>query len=564
MRTSSHLSNPVPSHILTVSVEEYFHAGAFQKALRRKHWDRLESRLEISLGQVLALLRRFNQTATFFVLGCVAHEWPELVAGILADGHEVACSTYWPRSLRGMLPEEFREELIRTREAFRRAGIPHAAGFRSSRGWLGPDDLWALDILAEEGFAYDSSLNPLLRQYAGQRRRFGIHEHQSSSGRSIREFPVATIGLSGIRIGIAGGNWVRQFPHTLLRRFVEIRRRRSREPLVFYFMTWELDRGQPLLSGLSRTTRLRHYRNLGKTRWVFEHYLRQSRFASIAEYLGLPRQIKADVDASAGKPDSLQGSLAEASTGEPVSLVVPLYNEEENVGYLQRTMIDLRQRLAGRYRVHLVLVDDGSNDATWLKLREKFGSIADCTLVRQTRNRGVAAAILAGIERAPTEIVCSIDCDCSYDPYDLAAMIPLVRDADMVTASPYHPAGHVLNVPPWRLFLSKTLSRMYSLVLRDRLHTFTSCCRVYRKAAVAGLQVRNGGFLGVAETLVRLKLQGARIVEYPATLESRVLGESKMKILHTIGGHLGFLRELILSRPAARAVKSVAKPRGGG
>ncbi len=365
-----------------------------------------------------------------------------------------------------MLPDEFREELGRTREAFRGAGVQNVAGFRSSRGWMGPEDLWALDILADEGFTYDSSINPVLRQYAGQRFRFGIHEHRSASGRGIREFPIATIGLAGTRIGIAGGNWVRQFPHTLLKRLVEFRRRKSREPLVFYFMPWELDRGQPHLSGLSRTTRLRHYRNLGKTRWVFERYLRQGMPLHVDR--GAPRPAPASQDRGRGArgrsrlPSRSPRGGTVRGTG---SLVVPLYNEEENVGYLQRTMIDLRQRLAGRYDVHLVLVDDGSKDETWRKMQEKFGPLPECTLVRQPRNMGVAAAILAGIERAPTEIVCSIDCDCSYDPYELAAMIPLIDAADLVTASPYHPAGHVLNVPPWRLFLSKTLSRNVQMLI---------------------------------------------------------------------------------------------------
>jgi len=116
----------------------------------------------------------------------------------------------------------------------------------------------------------------------------------------------------------------------------------------------------------------------------------------------------------------------------------------------------------------------------------------------------------------------------------------------MVTASPYHPDGQVLNVPEWRLFLSKSLSRMYSAVLRERFHTYTSCCRVVRKSAVAGLELRHGGFLGPAEMLIGLKLRGGRIVEYPATLESRLFGESKMKIARTIWGHLKLLNELAL------------------
>jgi dolichol-phosphate mannosyltransferase len=124
-------------------------------------------------------------------------------------------------------------------------------------------------------------------------------------------------------------------------------------------------------------------------------------------------------------------------------------------------------------------------------------------------------------------------------------MIPMISTSDMVTASPYHPDGTVFNVPSWRLFLSRTLSRMYSAVLKSTIHTYTSCFRVYRKRAVESLPVKQGGFLGIAEMLIRLRLAGGRITEFPTALESRLFGESKMKILRTIRRHLGLLFELL-------------------
>jgi dolichol-phosphate mannosyltransferase len=118
--------------------------------------------------------------------------------------------------------------------------------------------------------------------------------------------------------------------------------------------------------------------------------------------------------------------------------------------------------------------------------------------------------------------------------------------------------------------LSKTLSHLYSAVLADRIHTFTSCCRVYRKSAMLDLELVHGGFLGVAEMLIETRRRGRRVIEVPATLESRLLGESKMKIVRTIGGHLGLLKRLALSRmpidpsPAPRPVplRSVEGGRG--
>jgi dolichol-phosphate mannosyltransferase len=135
-----------------------------------------------------------------------------------------------------------------------------------------------------------------------------------------------------------------------------------------------------------------------------------------------------------------------------------------------------------------------------------------------------------------------MDCDCTYDPHELGHMIPLLRDGvDIVTASPYHPEGGVRNVPGWRLVLSKTLSRMYRMVLRQKLFTYTSCFRVYRRESAMALEVERPGFLGIAEMIARLDLAGRRVVEYPTTLEVRVLGQSKMKVLRTVWGHVGLL-----------------------
>jgi hypothetical protein len=159
---------------------------------------------------------------------------------------------------------------------------------------------------------------------------------------------------------------------------------------------------------------------------------------------------------------------------------------------------------------------------------------------------------MTGLRRAETEVVCSMDCDCTYDPLELGAMIARLEDGvDVVTASPYHPAGHVRDVPGWRLFLSRSLSRLYRLVLHQRLHTYTSCFRVYRRSKTIGLEARHDGFLGVAELLVRHDLAGHRIVEHPTTLNVRRLGQSKMRLARTITGHLGLLATVVRERLAA-------------
>jgi glycosyltransferase involved in cell wall biosynthesis len=233
----------------------------------------------------------------------------------------------------------------------------------------------------------------------------------------------------------------------------------------------------------------------------------------------------------------------------PVTLVVPCFNEVQSLRYLDRTLESVKAAYEGQYAFALLFVDDCSTDGTWDLLQELFGRREDCILVRHAFNQGVGAAIQTGLRQARTDVVCSIDCDCTYDPHELGQMIPLLAEGvDVVTASPYHPAGTVRNVPGWRLLLSKTLSRLYRAVLRQKLFTYTSCFRVYRRESAAALDVRRPGFLGVAEMITQLDLAGRRVVEYPTTLEVRVLGHSKMKVLRTAVGHGGLLLDVLRER----------------
>lgn len=566
------MTTPNPrTHILTVSVEDYFHGASLDGVVARKHWTRIESRLEKSLREVLDLLAGHQVTATFFVLGWIAERQPEIVRMIRDRGHEIASRGYWPRGgVKGMLPhpQELREELQRAKEALESAGSNRIVGYRHPRWIMDPKELWVIDVLVEEGYLYDSSVNPILRRFARDPRWFETHQHRHSvTNQSIAVLPVSTVSLLGMRIAISGGNYVRQLPHSLLRRAVSHWDHKRPTPIVFYFMPWEIDRDQPQIRGISRLQRIRQYRSLGKTRDVFDEYFRRYRFQPIGDYLGI--DWRARPEASPERPIALRSAEPEPApdpTLPPVTLVVPLYNEEANIPYMRGTLMDLRARLGRRYRIHFNLVDDGSSDGTWERLTERFADFPDCRVLRHERNQGVAAAILTGLREAPTEVAASIDCDCSYDPNDLEAMLPMIEGADLVTASPYHPEGQVYNIPPWRLFLSRTLSRIYSALLGKSIHTYTSCFRVYRKSSLEGVTIQHGGFLGVAEILIRLRLKGGRIVEYPNTLESRLFGESKMKILRTIGSHLGLIRELLALKlrrgPAPEAARQprVEKP----
>jgi glycosyltransferase involved in cell wall biosynthesis len=232
-----------------------------------------------------------------------------------------------------------------------------------------------------------------------------------------------------------------------------------------------------------------------------------------------------------------------------VTIVVPCYNEEEGLHFLAQNLKSLNDGMGRDLPLSFVLVDDGSTDKTWDVMQTLFGGNPQFTCLRHTGNRGIAAASLTGISASRDEAVAVIDSDCSYDPSLIAEMVPLLApDVSLVTASPYHDKGSVRGVPRWRLVLSHGASLGYRLVLHNKLATYTSCFRLYRRSAVVSLSLKHGGFEGVAEKLVQLDRQGWRIVEVPAVLNARQFGQSKLRIARVIRGHIGLMVEIVLAR----------------
>jgi polysaccharide deacetylase family protein (PEP-CTERM system associated) len=542
---ASTTSAPEKRHLLTIAVEDYFQVVAFRKLIDSSLWYRFEQRVDRNTRKALDLLDEFGVKATFFTLGWVADEMPEVLREIAARGHEVASKGYFHRTIQEMTPSEFREDLQRAREAIERATGIRVVGHRIARGHLGSSDLWALDVLAEEGYAYDSSFYPRLGSIAAEPwRRFAFaHRH---AGGQITEFPLATYSLGGWMFPIAGGAYLRHVPHALISRAIDHWHRHYDSPLVLYFHVWELDADLPRITAAPINARIRQYRNLQQMPSLLRYYLSRYAFEPVRARMGIaPQPAMPCARAARG--------VAPASAADrmrtPVTLVIPCFNEESVLPYLRNTLARVASELGADYELRYVFVDDCSADRTWQVLEQTFATLPNCKRLRHKTNRGVAAAILTGIQHADSEIVCSIDCDCTYDPHQLRELIPRLEDnVAVVTASPYHPSGRVLNVPSWRLLLSRTLSVLYRRVFHHQLHTYTSCFRVYRRSQVQDVALRERGFLGVAEFLMVLDLEGKRIVEHPAVLEVRLLGRSKMKVLRTIGGHLRLLWRMAWAR----------------
>ena len=533
-------------HLLTVLVEDYFHVGAFENLIQQRNWSNFEPRYEQNTLKTLDLLDDFKTKATFFVLGWIAEQNPRLIREIVSRGHEVASRGFYHRSLRHLTPEEFREDLRKTSRVLEDAGGQKIIGYRSAEKLNYEKDDWIFDILAEENFVYDASFLPSKKDANQKRLTHQVH----TGGKAVWEFPYSTRDFGFGLFPISGGNYFRQIPHTLMRHAVQNWHEQNDQPFVLYFHVWELDPEQPRISAASHYNRVRHYRKLDKMEWVLKEYLKRYDFVGGAEFLNLEDELRiADYELQ-NKETVLEIQSPKSKIQIPVTIVIPCYNEEAALPYLANTLRSVEAGLAEKdYQCSFVFVDDQSKDATFEKLHELFGGRENVKIVRHKTNQGVAAGIMTGLQTSETEIVCSMDCDCTYDPHELANMLPLLtEDVDMVTASPYHEKGGVRNVPEWRLFLSKGASFLYRRALNAKLDTFTSCFRVYRRSSVVDLPIEEKGFLGVAEMLGRLNLKGGKILEYPAVLEVRLFGFSKMKTARTIFGHLKLLSKLSKSR----------------
>jgi len=271
-------------NLLTIDVEDYFHPNAMDDAVSPAQWDALPQRAEPNTLRVLDLLERHGVHATFFVLGWVAERRPRLVDEIARRGHEVACHGYAHRLVYLQGPEAFRADVRRARAVLEdRLGAP-VRGFRAASYSLLASTLWALDVLIEEGFRYDSSIFPIRHDLYGipDFSRFALTVRRPAG--EIVEIPASTVRLLGRNWPVAGGGYFRFLPYRLTRRAIRHLNQREGAPAMVYIHPWELDAQQPRLAAPARA-RFRQYTNLGATEGRLERLLRDFRFAPIREAL---------------------------------------------------------------------------------------------------------------------------------------------------------------------------------------------------------------------------------------------------------------------------------------
>lgn len=269
---------------LTIDVEDYYHVSGFAREIPSRTWSQYESRVEKSTQRILDILDRRQVRATFFVLGWVASRHPDLVKAIHRSGHEIASHSYWHRLVYDLTPDEFRADLSESRKPLEDLTGERITAYRAPSFSVTGRSLWALEILAEEGFRYDSSIFPVRHD------RYGIpaaerfpHRITSGSGH-LWEFPASVYRRIGVNLPVAGGGYFRLYPTRFSFHCMDHINHQERRPFMFYLHPWELDPRQPVIPG-SRWARFRHRVNLAGTETKFERLLERYRFGAMGEVL---------------------------------------------------------------------------------------------------------------------------------------------------------------------------------------------------------------------------------------------------------------------------------------
>lgn len=310
------------SNILSIDLEDYYMVSAFEGVVRRKDWSLYESRIERNTYRLLDLLNsKGGLQATFFCLGWVAERHPQLVREIHSRGHEIASHGYDHRMITTMSPSTFREDLRKAKVILEDITGKEVLGYRAPSYSVTLESLWALEILSEEGFLYDSSIFPVHHDRYGipnaPRLPFVI-EMNGNGGRCrfvpldsnlkpipnpvcpdpsrnsskppapahrLFEFPISTLRLLGQNIPVGGGGYFRLLPDIFTRWALRRIKDRDCTPIVFFLHPWEVDSTQPRVKGITLRSRFRHYLNLDKTERRLGRLLQEIEFSSFRNFL---------------------------------------------------------------------------------------------------------------------------------------------------------------------------------------------------------------------------------------------------------------------------------------
>jgi len=265
---------------MTIDVEDYFHVSVFDGVVPRSSWERMETRVAANTSRLLDIFDQYKVRSTFFVLGWVAERHPDIVRSIVSRGHEIASHGYAHRLVYDQTPAAFRDDVRRAKRILEEAAGRRVIGYRAPSYSITPRSLWALDVLIEEGYEYDSSIFPIRHDRYGipvsDRRPYSIDRSRGS----LVEVPGSTTTFGPLNLPVAGGGYFRILPYWWTKWGIERVNRLEKRPAVFYLHPWEIDPEQPRLT-TGALSRFRHYRHLDQTENRLRQLLTDFRFDTI-------------------------------------------------------------------------------------------------------------------------------------------------------------------------------------------------------------------------------------------------------------------------------------------
>lgn len=272
---------------MSVDVEDWFHIENFAGRIPRDTWDDYPTRVVENTDRLLDLFDEFGTRATFFVLGWVAERFPDLVRSIHRRGHEIGCHSYLHRLVYNLSPDEFRDDTARCKSLLEDLTGEPVLGYRAPTYSITDKNFWALDVLVELGFRYDSSVFPVHHDRYGvpDFDRWPVADFETPAGQHIHEFPMTTFRVGQVNLPAAGGGYLRMLPEAWSHHGIRAANRRNR-PAIIYLHPWEVDPDVPRLSGLKPVTYVRSYLNLGRTYDRVSRLLSHYRWGTVAEVLG--------------------------------------------------------------------------------------------------------------------------------------------------------------------------------------------------------------------------------------------------------------------------------------
>ena len=263
---------PAPRNAMTVDVEDWFQVQAFAGCIPRSEWETLDRRVEANTARVLDTFARHDVRATFFALGWVAERHPALIRRIVAEGHELASHGHDHELVHEIGEGAFRADIRRAKAALEDAGGVAVRGYRAPTFSIGPQTPWAHAVLAEEGYAYSSSVFPVRHDLYGAPDAPRVPHHPRTDG--VLELPMTTVRAAGRNLPCAGGGWFRLVPYPLFRTGLRRVNLRDGARGIFYFHPWEVDPAQPRVGQARRLSRFRHYTGLATMMARLERLLR--------------------------------------------------------------------------------------------------------------------------------------------------------------------------------------------------------------------------------------------------------------------------------------------------